>query len=95
MSLDRTTLDALQAQIEALRHVGEDYLILSVGVRGPNLDCHEGNAVATVRMGDDTATSEALHLQDAISLARGKILRERNAREEKRKKDKAAKEETQ
>lgn len=79
----------LQKRIEALRNTGEDYLILSVGVRGPNYDCDEGNAVATVRMGDDTATSEALRLEDAISLARGKILRERKAREEKRAKEKA------
>ena len=80
----------LQRQIETLRHTNEDYLILSVGVRGPNLDCDEGNAVATVRMGNDEATSEALRLEDAISLARGKIIRERKAREEQRAKDKAA-----
>lgn len=80
-------LKDLQQRIEALRHSGEDYLILAVGVRGPNMDCPEGNAVATVRMGDDEATSEALYLADAISLARSKILRERKAREEKRKKE--------
>lgn len=80
-------LDDLQAQIEALRNRGEDYLILSVGVRGPNYDCPDGNAVATVRMGADEATSEALYLHDAIALARGKILRERKAREEKRRKE--------
>lgn len=79
----------LQRRIEALREAGDDYLILSVGVRGPNYDCDEGNAVATVRMGDDTATSEALRLEDAISLARGKIIRERKLREEKRAKDKS------
>jgi hypothetical protein len=78
----------LQEQIEALRPADADYLIIAVGVRGPNIDCPEGNAVATVRMGDDEATSEALHLRDAIALARGKILRERKAREEKRKKEK-------
>ncbi len=78
----------LQEQIEALRPSDADYLIVAVGVRGPNVDCPEGNAVATVRMGDDEATSEALYLHDAIALARGKILRERKAREEKRKKEK-------
>jgi hypothetical protein len=75
----------IQRQLEALRPSDADYLIIAVGVRGPNLDCDEGNAVATVRMGNDEATSEALHLRDAISLARGKILRERKAREEARK----------
>lgn len=89
--LTRADLAPLQQQIEALREVGEDYLILAVGVRGPNLDCPEGNAVATVRMGDDEATSEALHLNTAILLARGKILRERKAREAKREKEKAEK----
>lgn len=88
-ALTRADLAPLQAQIEALRERGEDYLILAVGVRGPNHDCPEGNAVATVRMGDDEATSEALHLIDAILLARGKILRERKAREDKRAKDKS------
>lgn len=83
--LTKGNLRDLQARIEALRDAGEDYLILSVGVRGPNLDCHEGNAVATVRMGNDTATSEALRLEDAILLARGKILDERAAREKARK----------
>jgi len=85
----RAFLADWQTNIEALRNVGEDYLILSVGVRGPNIDCDEGNAVATVRMGNDEATSEALHLIDAVGLARGKILRERKAREEQRAKDKA------
>lgn len=84
-------LSELQAAIEALRDPNEDYLILSVGVRGPNIDCYEGNAVATVRMGDDTATSEALHLCDAISLARAKIVRDREARKKKRAEEKAAK----
>ncbi len=84
----RAWLDDLQARIESLREVGEDYLIVSVGVHGPNLDCDAGNAIATVRMGDDTATAEALHLDDAIRLARGIILRERTLREEARAKSK-------
>ena len=36
-----------------------------------------------VRMGNDEATSEALYLPDAILLARGKILREREQRKAK------------
>lgn len=87
----RTDMIELQYRIDALRD-GADYLVIAVGVRGPNIDCDEGNAVATVRMGDDEATSEALYLPDAIMLARGKILRERAAREAKRKADKEAKE---
>lgn len=83
-------LTTLQGLLDKLRYASDDYLIVSVGVRGPNLDCPDGNAVATVRMGNDEATSEALYLIDAISLARGKIIRERKAREEKRAKEKAA-----
>ena len=69
----------IHAQIEAKRG-DADYLILSIGARGPNLDCPEGNAVATVRMGNDEATAEALYLEDAILLARGKIIRAREAK---------------
>ena len=84
------THHAIQTMLEALRPTDADYLIVAVGVRGPNLDCPEGNMVATVRMGHDEATSEALRLVDAISLARGKILRERAAKLEAAKKAKAA-----
>jgi hypothetical protein len=79
----------LQRQIDALRPADADYLILAVGTRGPNYDCDEGNAVATVRMGNDEATSEALHLTDAIALARGKIIREREAERKRREAEKA------
>jgi len=87
---DRAELADLQQRIEALREAGEDYLILSVGVRGPNNDCPDGNAVATIRMGDDEATSEALGLYTAITLARSKILRERAAKIERAKEARAA-----
>lgn len=78
--LSRQECAHIQSRLEALRDAGEDYLILSVGVRGPNIDCEEGNAVATIRMGNDEATSEALGLYTAITLARSKILRERAAK---------------
>lgn len=87
--LNRHECQELQGRLEALRDVGEDYLIVSVGVRGPNMDCEEGNAVATIRMGNDEATSEALGLYTAITLARSKIIRERVLKAEAAKKDKA------
>jgi len=80
---------ALQEQIAQLRDEGDDYVIVYVGARGPNIDMPDGNAVAAVRMGYDEATAEAKYLEDAISLARAKILREREAREAKRKKEEA------
>ena len=61
---------------------GDDYVILSVGARGPNLDT-DGNTIATVRSGNDEATAEAKYLIDAINLAKGKIERERAARSKK------------
>lgn len=73
-------LTEFQRGLESLRPADADYLIVAVGVRGPNIDCDEGNAVATVRMGNDEATSEALHLRDAIALARAAILRDRKAK---------------
>ena len=90
--VERAVITRIQFDLEHLRGKGEDYLIVAVGVRGPNYDCDEGNAVATVRMGDDEATSEALRLPDAISLARGKILREREARRKQREAAKAKQE---
>lgn len=86
---DRAWLLDLQARIASLRERGDDYIIISVGTHGPNIDCPNGNAIATVRMGDDEDTAEAIYLDDAIRLARGKILRAREAREEKRRKEKA------
>lgn len=88
--LSRQECAHIQSRLELLRDAGEDYLIVAIGVRGPNLDCEEGNAVATIRMGNDEATSEALGLYTAITLARSKIIRERAAKAEAAKKDKPA-----
>lgn len=73
----------LQNKLEMLREAGEDYLIVSIGVRGPNVDMPEGNAVATISIGDDTATAEAKYLCDAVSLARAKVQRAKEARAKK------------
>ena len=78
---------SLYAQMEALRD-GEDYLIVSIGARGPNVDMPDGNAVATVRMGDEEASAGAKYLDDAITLARDKIVCARKAREAARAKAK-------
>lgn len=87
--MERKDINDIGKLLLGLINHGEDYIIVSVGVHGPNPDCQEGNAVATVRMGLDEATSEALYLDDAIRLARGKILREREARKAKADKGKA------
>lgn len=69
---------------------GSDYVIASLGARGPNIDMPEGNVLATVRMGDDEATAEAKYLHDAVALARATIIRKREADAKKREKEKAA-----
>lgn len=70
-------------------HIGHnDYVIAAIGVHGPNIDMPSGNVMATVRMGSDEATAEAKYLNDAVTLARGIILRKREA-EAKKKKEKA------
>lgn len=69
---------------------GSDYVITSLGARGPNIDMPEGNVLATVRMGDDEATAEAKYLHDAVALARDAIIRKREAEAKKREKEKAA-----
>lgn len=81
--MDRVEIIELQHKLDQLRPAGADYLIVAVGTRGPNLDCPDGNAVATVRMGRDEATCEALYLPDAIAMARGRILRDRAAAKKK------------
>ena len=74
-----------QQWLHKLLPADADYLVVAVGIHGPNIDCPQGNAVATVRMGNDEHTSEALYLPDAISLARGAILRKREAAKKERK----------
>lgn len=87
--VNRAWLQDLQARLETLRESADDYVIVSIGVRGPNVDCRNGNAIATVRMGDDSETYEALHLPDAIGGARNTILSKRKAAAAKREAEKA------
>ena len=81
------TGEEITAFIDKLNaHIGlNDYVIVSLGVRGPNADMPNGNVLATVRMGADEATAEAKYLADAVTLARGLILRKREAELKKRK----------
>lgn len=85
----RDGLRDLQRRIEALREHGDDALILSVGTCARDYDVDDGFAEATVRMGNDTGTARAKHLDDAIRLARRQILNEREARAKKAEKAKA------
>ena len=81
-------IDEFAAKLHA--HIGlNDYVIAAVGAHGPNIDMPNGNVLATVRMGNDEATAEAKYLNDAVTLARGIIVRKREA-EAKTKERKAA-----
>jgi hypothetical protein len=55
-------------------------VLVALGVRGPTADCRNGNFIATVTMGPDTETGEAVYLADAIALAEGACLRAAEAR---------------
>jgi hypothetical protein len=81
----------LQKRIDALRIPGDDGVIISVGTVAADYDVDDGFAEATVRMGNDTATARGKYLDVAISLARAKILNEREARAKKAAKDKSEK----
>lgn len=82
--IDRATIQNFASQLQSSLG-GNDYVIVNLGARGPNMDMPDGNMLATVRMGDDEATAEAKYLDDAVMLARGIILRKREAEAKKRK----------
>ncbi|GGO96430.1 hypothetical protein [Stakelama pacifica] len=82
---ERTSFDAAEAALRALRMPDEADLIVAVGAHAPSTDCRNGYVSITIRRGKDEATSEAVHLIDAAYLARGKL----NAMERKREAEKA------
>lgn len=82
--IDRATIQNFASQLQSSLG-GNDYVIVNLGARGPNMDMPDGNMLATVRIGDDEATAEAKYLDDAVALARGIIMRKREAEAKKRK----------
>lgn len=80
---NRDELRDLQQRIEALRGPSDDAVIISVGTCARDYDVDDGFAEATVRMGSETQTARSKYLDGAISLARGKILRDREAKAKK------------
>ena len=85
--IDRATIQNFADQLKASLG-GNDYVIVSLGARGPNIDMPDGNVLATVRIGDDEATAEAKYLADAVLLARGIIIRKRDSEAKKREREK-------
>lgn len=84
--MTREELLQLQAMIERLREHTDDCLIIGIGTCGADVDVEDGFAIATVQMGNDEASARAKYLDDAIRLARRKIIDLREARKRKAKK---------
>jgi hypothetical protein len=70
--LSTQELRDLQHTLSRLCEPDDDYVIVSVGTHGPNIEFRNGNPVATVRIGDEEATAEGKYLDVAITLARAK-----------------------
>lgn len=83
--MGRDEINAVGAQLQAVRDADTSCLIIAIGARGPTADCRDGNMIATVTVGPDTCTSEAVGLADAIALARGGCAREVERREKAKK----------
>ena len=76
--MTRDEVNDLGAMLHKVRdHFSGDRVVISFGVIAPSFDCKNGSTVATVRDGSDEATCEAVHLYDAIHMARGKIDQDR------------------
>lgn len=69
---ERERIKAIGDSLQTLRMPGGD-IIVSVGAHGPSVDCPQGFMSVTAQRGDDTYTYEAVHLQDAILGAHGRL----------------------
>lgn len=79
--MTRALINAAGTALQAIRLPGEHDLIVSFAAHAPSPDCPiSGSVSVTIRRGRDEATSEAVHLDDAISMARGKLDRIAKAR---------------
>lgn len=89
MSFSREALGELAKSLVAVRDADEDHLIVSFGAHGPSTDCRNGHMSVTVQRDGESATGEAVHLQDALLIARAAVNRQIAAREKKREEAKA------
>lgn len=85
----RQYLGALGANLASIRLADEDALILSFGAHGSTHDCPDGFVSVTAEKAGETATSKAIHLQDALLLVRAKLDRQIEAREKAKEEAKA------
>lgn len=81
---NRALINALGQSLQALRLPDETQLLVSIAANGPSADTPGGHMTVTIRSGADTATSDAVALDDAICLARGKLRAAAKKREDEK-----------
>lgn len=69
----REQIADVMARVQALRFADESACIIAVGSYAGDADCPDGSMTATVRVGMDEASGHAVHLHDALLIARGKV----------------------
>lgn len=83
--MNRDEINAFGAAVKAALLDGDDAILIEVGAVPPVVDCHLASCTATVSgivgKASQSFTSNAVSLNDAIWLARGK-LREARAKHE-------------
>ena len=73
-------INAIGTLLMKLRDASADMVVVQIGAIGPSTDSKVGNMLATVRVGQDTETAEAVSLGAAIALAKGKCDRKAELR---------------
>lgn len=81
--MTREEINAIGTLLMKVRDEQADSIIITIGAIGPSNDCRQGNMLATVKVGADTETAEAVSLADAIELAKGKCARAAESRSRK------------
>jgi len=81
--LERGHLGELTAALHALRDRGDSGLIIAFGSHGPSYDSKVGHISVTITCDGETATSNAVHLHDAILLAQAKVGEQIKARDKR------------
>lgn len=83
--MTRDEINAFGEAVKVQMLDGEDAIVIAVGAVAPSPDCRVTTVTATIwgNVGkvDQTFTGNALHLDDAIAIARGKLRDARAAHE--------------
>lgn len=66
-------INAIGVMIQSLRHPDERFVAVSLSAHAPGFDTFEGSISATVAVGEDRVTSEAVTLDCALHMTRAKL----------------------